>query len=225
NGDRSKVHYLNAEKITSFFHETLPKVKIIVDAPLDSSGHYALAATYYQISKYLPELNQPPSIQINSCRTIISFQMKSDKKLFATAYAAIIAFNDAAKTQEKISNIMEMLDSQDANYLTPRTAKKIQQLTTVFNQSIKKINQINKDKELLRFCNGIKFFQTPTKITLVNSSDQNFNVYHHPTFGKRIINKVSKNSEVETIIQVPQAESYSINTIMNFLDGFHNFKY
>ncbi|NES65466.1 MAG: hypothetical protein F6K24_09480 [Okeania sp. SIO2D1] len=225
NGDRSKVHYLNSEKITSLFHETLPKVKIIVDAPLDSSSHYALAATYYQISKYLPDLNQPPSIQINSCRTIISFQMKSDNKLFATAYAAIIAFNDAAKTQEKISNIMTMLNSQDANYLTPGTVKKIQHLTTVFNQSIKQVNQINKDKELLRFCNGIKFFQTPTKVTLLNSSAQNFNVYHHPTFGKRIINKISKNSEVETIIQVPQTESYSINTIMDFLDGFHNFEH
>ena len=73
----------------------------------------------------------------------------------------------------------------------------------------------------LKFCRGIKFFQTPTKITIINSSGKNFNVYHHPKFGKRIVNNVRKSSKVEDMIQVPQTIPYSINMIIDFIDGFH----
>ena len=182
NGDKTKIYTLNSGTIKSFFHKTLPKVKIIVDSSLDSPSHYALAATYYQIGKYLPDINQPPCIEVNSCRTIISFPMNSDEKLFAVAYITILPFLDASKTQENIVRIMKILNSQELNSLTPIMSKIIRQLSTIFNESIKQVNQINNDKALLKFCSGIKFFQRPTKITIINSSDQIFNIYHHPKF-------------------------------------------
>ncbi len=221
NGDQPQVYTLNTLKIKSFFHETLPKVKIIVDTRLDISSHYALAATYYQISKYLPDINQPPCIEVNSCRTIISFSMNSDEKIFAVAYITVLPFLDGYKTQENIIKIMKILNSHDFNSLTPIVAKIIRQLSTVLNKSIQQVNKINKDKVLLKFCRGVQFFQTPTKITVINSSGKNFHVYHHPRFGKRIVNKVSKSTEGEVRIQVPQTVPYSINTIIDFIDGFH----
>ncbi|MEB3343529.1 pentapeptide repeat-containing protein [Okeania sp.] len=220
-GDKSQVYSLNSETIKNFFHESVPQVNIIVDTSLDSFSHYALATTYYQISKYLPELSQPPSIEINSCRTIISFSMDSDEKLFSTAYIAILPFLDAAKTQENIVKIMKIANSQDLNFLTPVIAQIIRQFSTVLNTSIKQVNQINKNQVFLKSCNGIKFFQTPTKISITNSSGQKFNIYYHPKFGKRIVNKDTKNSEEETIIKVLQTEPYSISTIFDFINGFY----
>ena len=222
NGDKTQVYTLNSGTLKNFFHETLPKVKIIVDSCLDNSSHYALAATYYQISKYLPGgINQPPCIEVNSCRTIISFLMNSDEQLFAIAYITILPFLDGSKTQENIMKIMNILNSHDLDSLAPIVSKIIRHLMTVLNTSIRQVNQINKDKALLKFCRGIKFFQTPTKITIINSSGKNFNVYHHPTFGKRKVNKFSKATKVEDMIQVPQTIPYSINTIIDFIDGFH----
>ncbi len=147
--------------------------------------------------------------------------MKSDDKLFASAYIAIIPFDDVSQTKD--INIMKMLNSQDINYLTSVEIKKIRRLNlAALSQSIKQLNQVNQEKTLKKFCYGMRFFQTRTRITLINSSDQKFNLYHHPTFGKRIVNKARNNINVETIIQVPQVELNYMNTVMDFINGFHD---
>src|ERR687885_153807 len=194
NGDHSQIYWLNSGGTHEFFHETLPTVRIVIDSPLDQGAHFALAATYYQIAQQYPTLSQPPTIEVSSRRTVLAFKMDSDDKLFATAYVAIIPFNDAATTQKNLIALMKMIQSHDAGKLNVKESKHVQLCSKALNQAISKVDQIKISSSFPKIGESINFFQIPTQMILINSRDQRLIVYHHPAFGKRLIKKYDQSN-------------------------------
>lgn len=223
NGDHSQIYWINAGGVQQFFHETLPTVRIIIDAPLDQGAHFALAATYYQITQQYPGLAQPPSIEVSSRRTVLAFKMDSDDQLFATAYVAIIPFNDAATTQKNLIALMKTIQAHDIGNLTVKESKHVQQLSKALNQAISKVDQIKISNSFPKIGESINFFQIPTQMVLINSRDQRLVVYHHPAFGKRLMKKYNRaNSSGNKLAEYPKLSQTPLNSILDFVKGFHN---
>src|SRR5919199_1218678 len=223
NGDHSQIYWLNSGGTHEFFHETLPTVRIVIDSPLDQGAHFALAATYYQIAQQYPTLSQPPTIEVSSRRTVLAFKMDSDDKLFATAYVAIIPFNDAATTQKNLIALMKMIQSHDAGKLNVKESKHVQLCSKALNQAISKVDQIKISSSFPKIGESINFFQIPTQMILINSRDQRLSVYHHPAFGKRLIKKYDQsNSTSGKLAESTKLAQANISTFLDFIKGFHN---
>jgi hypothetical protein len=223
NGDHSQIYWLNSGGTNEFFHETLPTVRIVIDSPLDQGAHFALAATYYQIAQQYPTLSQPPTIEVSSRRTVLAFKMDSDDKLFATAYVAIIPFNDAATTQKNLIALMKMIQSHDAGKLNVKESKHVQLCSKALNQAISKVDQIKISSSFPKIGESINFFQIPTQMILINSRDQRLSVYHHPAFGKRLIKKYDQsNSTSSKLAESTKLAQANITTFLDFIKGFHN---
>ncbi|HLO47999.1 MAG TPA: pentapeptide repeat-containing protein [Kamptonema sp.] len=223
NGDHSQIYWLNTTGVDQFFHETLPTVRIIIDAPLDQAAHFALAATYYQITQQYPGITQPPSIEVSSRRTVLAFKMDSDDQLFGTAYVAIIPFNDAAITQKNLIALMKIIQANDAGNLTVKESKHVQQLSKALNQAISKVDQIKVSTSFPKIGDSINFFQIPTQMVLINSRDQRLSVYHHPAFGKRLIKKhIPVSSGASKLAEVNKMALTPVDDLINFIKGFHN---
>ncbi|MEG4350940.1 pentapeptide repeat-containing protein [Microcoleus sp. LAD1_D5] len=223
NGDHSQIYWLNSGGTHEFFHETLPTVRIVIDSPLDQGAHFALAATYYQIAQQYPSLSQPPTIEVSSRRTVLAFKMDSDDKLFATAYVAIIPFNDAATTQKNLIALMKMIQSHDAGKLNVKESKHVQLCSKALNQAISKVDQIKISSSFPKIGESINFFQIPTQMILINSRDQRLSVYHHPAFGKRLIKKYEpSNSPSGKLAESTKLAQANITSILDFIKGFHN---
>jgi uncharacterized protein YjbI with pentapeptide repeats len=223
NGDHSQIYWLNSGGTHDFFHETLPTVRIVIDSPLDQGAHFALAATYYQIAQQYPSLSQPPTIEVSSRRTVLAFKMDSDDKLFATAYVAIIPFNDAATTQKNLIALMKMIQSHDAGKLNVKESKHVQLCSKALNQAISKVDQIKISSSFPKIGESINFFQIPTQMILINSRDQRLSVYHHPAFGKRLIKKYEpSNSTSGKLAESTKLAQANITSILDFIKGFHN---
>src|SRR6476469_4239461 len=223
NGDHSQIYWLNSGGTHEFFHETLPTVRIVIDSPLDQGAHFALAATYYQIAQQYPSLSQPPTIEVSSRRTVLAFKMDSDDKLFATAYVAIIPFNDAATTQKNLIALMKMIQSHDAGKLNVKESKHVQLCSKALNQAISKVDQIKISSSFPKIGESINFFQIPTQMLLINSRDQRLSVYHHPAFGKRLIKKYEpSNSTSGKLAESTKLAQANITSILDFIKGFHN---
>ena len=223
NGDHSQIYWLNSGGTQEFFHETLPTVRIVIDAPLDQGAHFALAATYYQITQQYPGLSQPPTIEVSSRRTVLAFKMDSDDKLFATAYVAIIPFNDAATTQKNLIALMKMIQSNDAGNLNVKESKHVQQCSKALNQAISKVDQIKISNSFPKIGASINFFQIPTQMILINSRDQKLGVYHHQAFGKRLIKKYDpNNSTAGKLVESSKLAQTTLSNVLDFIKGFHN---
>ena len=222
--DKSQVHYFKSGEIKDFFHESLPTVKIVIDAPLDNASYYALATIYYEIGKKYPELSQPPSLEVSSRKTTISFSMDSDSKLFATAYVAILPFYDAGKTQENIVQMMKQLKQiLKEGILERKEFKQIEELCQVLGLGIKQVQNINSSTLFPQIGESLNFFHIPTKMVLINSSHGKINVYHHPTFGKPVIDSSGeKQYDAETVLQNSGINLLPQATLVEFIKGFHN---
>ncbi len=187
-GDNSQIHYLSQEDCRQFFNETLPTVQITVDAALDPDAAVSLAVIYRQIARRSPVMAHPPSIQVGARRTVILFQVGSNVQLFATAYSAILPFEDAAVTQ---TNLLEMVRSlqegavEGDRPVTPRP----ETFSAVLHQLAAQIDGVTILDNLPRLAQRGAFFQTPTQTMLINSSNQRLTVYHHPAFGKRFVSE------------------------------------
>lgn len=225
-GDKSQVYHLGeGDEVKSFFHETLPTVKIVIDAPIDNASYYALATVYYHIGREYPELGQPPSIEVSSRKTTISLMMNSDRQLFANAYAAIIPFYDAAKTQENLVRMTKQLQTlSKEGKLDRKEIEHVRQIHQLLDAAIKQVKEINVANILPpKIGESTNFFHIPTKMVVINSSNGKINVYHHPTFGKPPVNQYgSGNSNVETLIQTPETKMHPASVVREFIKGFHN---
>ena len=142
NGDRSLIQRFSAEAAQKYFNATPPTVQIIVDRPLDPDANFVLAATYRQIARQYPGLSHPPSIEVNSRRTIISFRIEQDDQLFPTAFVAIIPFSDATFTQKNLITLLRMIQPQTGNNLGVRFSNLVVQLSVALTQTIRKIGEI-----------------------------------------------------------------------------------
>lgn len=224
NGDRSQIQRFTPEESQKFFNATPPTISIIVDRPLDADAHFALAATYRQIAKLYLAMCNPPSIEVNPRRTVISFRIDNDEQLFPTAYVAILPFNDAASTQKNIINLVKMLQPQTSSSLSVRTSNRVAQLGVALTQTIRKAGEIKMQLTALPPESGAIFFQSPTQTLLTNSSDQSLTVHHHPDFGRHLLSLPELNkSSIHPAIKAQKFTLPPLGVVADFVKSFHQF--
>jgi len=222
NGDRSEVQRFSAERAHKYFNATPPTVQIIVDRPLDPNANFILAATYRQIALQYPGLSNPPSIEVNSRRTIISFGIEQDEQLFSTAFVAIIPFSDAAFTQKNILTLLRMIQPQTANNLGVRVSNLVAQLSVDLTQTIRKIGEMKIQPVRLDNETVSTFSQSPTETILSNSSAESLMVHYHPDFGRHLINLPGVNKNlINPAIKAQRLTTPPINTVIEFIKGFY----
>ncbi|HIK27285.1 MAG: pentapeptide repeat-containing protein [Oscillatoriaceae bacterium SKW80] len=211
NGDRSQIYRLTPEESKKFFNQTLPTVRIIVDATLNPDAHLALAVAYHQIAhRCSTGMSHPPNIEVIGRRTILTFRVGSDTRLFSTAYVAILPFQDAAIAQEKIVHLVQMIESPE--------------VANILNQTLEKIDEIKKSETFSKLVKREKFFQSPTLTVLTNSGNRTLDLHHNKSFGKRMLTEeefgdlllpISANDETQQIALPPAS------VILSFIKGLN----
>jgi hypothetical protein len=203
-GDRTQVYRFTGQGAENFFHNTLPTVQIIIDAPLDSDAHLAVALTYHQIAQRYSAMMIPPNIELSQRRTKLTFTMDSDQSLFAIAFAAILPFADAKVTQENLVHVVQMIQSNE--------------ILNRLNEARENVKEIHHSPTFTRNLQREKFFQAHTQTILTNSGNRTLDIYHNANFGKRLLSSfISENSE--RAIAVPNLKLPPVNIIVNFLKG------
>lgn len=224
NGDRSQIQRFTPEESQKFFNATPPTVQIIVDKPLDTDANYALAATYRQIAQQYPGLSVPPSIEVNPRRTILSFTIENDEQLFSTAYVGILPFSDAASTQKNILSLIKMLQPQNGTNLGVRLSNRVAQLSVALTQTMRKIAELKIQQPLLEDSAVLSFLRAPTQTVLTNSSAQGLAVYHHPDFGRHLVQISGSNKHTTTpAIKAQKFTVPPLNAVIEFIKSFHQF--
>ncbi|MGA9380579.1 MAG: pentapeptide repeat-containing protein [Phormidium sp.] len=183
-GDRTQIFRLKPEEVRKFFHQTLPTIQIIIDAPLDHESHIVLATVYYKIAQKYPPLSQPPTIKVGRRRTLLTFAMEQDNELFCAAFAAILPFTDSEETQRNIVRFLQILQVNNSHAGQPKEQIKIQNISNLLTERLGQTFQMKLMKPTLNIPKRLRFFQAHTQTVLCNSSDQHLSVYNHPNFGK-----------------------------------------
>ena len=222
NGDRSHIQRFTPEESQRFFNATPPTVQIIVDRPLDPDANFVLAATYRQIAAQYSGLSHPPSIEVNSRRTVISFRIDEDEQLFPTAFVAIIPFSDAAFTQKNLITLIKMIQPQSGNNLGVRVSNLVVQLNVALTKTIRKIGEIKIQPIRLDRESASSFFQSPTQTVLSNSSGESLMVHYHPDFGRNLTNLPGVNkTSISPAIKAQRFTTPPLNTVVEFVKSFY----
>lgn len=199
NGDGSKIQRFRPEQVEEFFNESLPTVRILVDAVLDAVSHVALAQIYYRIARHYGHFKRAPNIDVSDRRTVITFRLDNDLQLFPTAYVAVLPFQDADTTQRNIQNLVQLLQTKERETLEPSQFRYIQRLRVSFERAIERSNAIRaSETSWFDRDNGKDFFGAPTHVILSNSKNQTIEVQHHPKFGKQRLQNANRLSPIET---------------------------
>ncbi len=222
-GDRSIIQHFNTEESRDFFNETPPTIRIIVDRPLDHEANFAIAGAYYQIAQQYREFKQPPTMEINRRRTVLTFRVDSDASLFPTAYMAILPFRDAAITHKNIHKALAMIAGDNISPIGKITPDQIKQLNALIDKAKDNTAVIKEVKNILNITAKILFFKAPTQIILTNTSAQTLTIHDHPNFGKKFLDNLDINSSSYDINSIDEAKTLmpSYSMICDFLKGFH----
>jgi uncharacterized protein YjbI with pentapeptide repeats len=186
-GDYSRVCRFTCEDFQKFFNQIHPIVQIVIDRPLTQAAHFALAQTYYQISKQYPELSLPPSIEVGYRRTTISFKVDTDELLFPTAYVAIVPFEDAEPTQKSAITLLKFIQAKGSEILGVKDANRIAKLSVSILKKMRQVSTIERPQLSSETGAESEFFSAPTQIVMTNSSAHSLSLYHNPLFGKRYL--------------------------------------
>ena len=221
-GDRTEIYRFTPEEAKKFFNQTRPLVRIVVDYPLDREANLALATRYYQIAEQAPLALYPPSIDVGYRRTSLTFRIDSDTQLFSTAYLAMVPFENGEATRKNIITVMKMLQAHAIRSHSRDSLRQIRQLSTGLSETMKMVNELT---DLVPTkSNGEKnhFFHAPTRMVLTNSSDRGLQVYHHPSFGQRLmgissaLNSANGPTRSSTKFALP-----SVEELVEFVQGFY----
>jgi hypothetical protein len=181
-GDDSQIQWLKFEEVGQFFNMTPPTVRITIERVLDPAAHMSIAMAYYQIARCYPDLRTSPSIEIGDRRTILTFRLENDLKLFAVAWMAILPFQDAKITQQNLLNLVRSLQLQASDKLLTSRFKSIRRIEKYLNIAIETERKIQKNKTLIPALNrNYKFIKASTSVTLTNSKNQVLEVYQPQT--------------------------------------------
>ena len=231
NGDRSVIQKFNPEESKCFFNKTSPTVKIIVDKPLGYEDHLVLAGAYYQISRCVAHIEQsleePPSIEVGSRRTVITFRINSDELLFTAAYMAIIPFKDAEYTQKSIYMAVDTITNENIAYFCFSNPNIVPKLRTLIKQAVLDVNYVKKMKGYLYHSGKKEFFHASTQTFVTNSSAQTLIIYENPNFGTKIIDSSDLNSGLDTYPyedgsnNIPKITTLPESMIVDFINGFY----
>lgn len=180
-GDHSQVYRFESPEIAKrFFNHTPPSVQIVIDFPLNQNSNLSLATTYHKIAEIYPMINRPPTIEVASRRTTLTFRIDNDEYLFPVACLVILPFQDRVYTPK---NVLELIRLLQADMLDK---SRLEKLVKLMNEGLETINQLRKVTDLTILDQTEKFFQYPTQVLLKNSSDRVLMVQSHPFFGKQI---------------------------------------
>lgn len=223
-GDRSIIQKFDAEDSRDFFNTTSPTIRIVIDAPLEHEANFALAGAYYQIAQEYQLLKQPPNMESGRRRTVLTFRVDSDEDLLATAYMAILPFQDAIATQKNIYAILEIIKSK---VITPQNLKSphlVEQLSLLIEEAMTKARVIKQTKKNLEIATKLNFIKVPTQTILTNSSAHTLMVHDNPNFGKRLINDSTLGALVYNEVSSESTNNIipTLNMIMDFVKGFHH---
>lgn len=231
NGDRSVIQKFNPEESKCFFNKTSPTVKIIVDKALDHEAHLVLAGAYYQIYRYVrrftvgheQHMEEPPSIEVGSRRTIITFRVDSDEFLLATAYMAIIPFKDAEYTQKSIYRVIDTIADEDIACFCFPNPNIVKKLRALIEQAVPDISYLKKLKSYLHSSGGKQFFHASTQTIMTNSSAHILIIYENPNFGTKIIDNSESNTHIykDGLNDIPKMTTVSQSMIVDFINGFY----
>ncbi|NEO30021.1 MAG: hypothetical protein F6K36_06130 [Symploca sp. SIO3C6] len=216
-GDHSQILSLSREEAKNFFNETLPIVKIVVDAPLNINANLTLVSMYDQIAHVYPELHQPPSIEVGANRTTLIFNSNNAQLLFL-AYLAIIPFQDKLATHRQIIAFLKILQSKELENSASQNNMQIRKLIAQINQAISQINGMDLIKVALELRSEDDFFNAPTHTVITNSKNQSLSVYHHPAFGKHWRKQsLLFNFDQQTFIPTTESILPPVDEIVDFL--------
>jgi hypothetical protein len=218
NGDQSNIRRLGAEANRTFFHETPPTVRIVIDARFDLDAHYALAAAYRYLAKTAPVKLTPPNIQTGRRRTTLTFELKSDDQLFLTAYVTILPFGDAVHTQTNLLTYLQQLNSTEAKhrFQTLEQPQRMNELLDRFRQQTPQCQLSEASRQTLA---PVQFLQSPTKTLLINSSGQSLIGFNHPLFGKRQIERSDLSLHPPSLPVLSRLPELSV--LIDFVQSFH----
>lgn len=222
-GDYSRVCRFTPEDFQKFFNQIHPIVQITIDRPLSQAANFALAETYYQISKQYPELNLLPSIEVGYRRTTLSFKVDADELLFPTAYVAIVPFEDAEPTQKSAIALLKFIQAKGSEILGVKDANRVAKLSVSLLKKMRRVSTI--DRRPLSSQTGAEseFFSAPIQIVMTNSSAHHLSLYHNPLFGKRYLHGSgmattpdASSDKSKTILLPPQGMA------LEFIQGFYS---
>ena len=220
-GDKSQILDLSTEDSQNFFNDTLPTVRLIIDAPLDLDANLALASTYHRIAQVYRPFNKAPSIDVGVRRTALTFRIDSNAELFTIAYLAILPFSDADATHQNIIAFVNMIQSQAIETLPSQEQKQIRQLIATLNRTIAQIDAVDRSTLTSDLLTPLNFTAAPTQTVVTNSSAQSLSIYYHPAFGKHLMNQSrllgrSKNVSVQTAASTLPP----VDTVIEFIKAF-----
>lgn len=219
-GDQSEIYNFSQEAPNSFFSDTLPKVRIIVDAPLDLKANSALISIYERLASALSNLSQAPSIEVGVRRTTLTFT-GSNFELFTLAYLAILPFQDALATHRNLIALIKMLQSQEEENLELREQKGIKPMIKEVAKVMSKIENAQGFKTSLAQRASSEFFKASTQTIIINSSDQILNIYNHPAFGKYLIGESGlPETFYKKMMKVPEGNLPSVGKVISFIKAF-----
>jgi uncharacterized protein YjbI with pentapeptide repeats len=222
NGDQSQIYHFVTDDLNEFFNEAPPTVQIVVDDRLNSDAHCALAVSYQQIAKQCGRLLPAPSVEVRRRRTILTFELDRDDLLFLTAYVGIFPFDDAIDAQKNILSLIRQVPTQ-AFHPDARRLNQFKAIVMQLSQQVQRLNEIKQLQSIPIAIKKIRFFQAPTRVTLMNSNNQKLTVFDHPAFGKRRIQRSSAETEMTALHQPQEFELPQADTAIAFVKGFHGF--
>ncbi|MDX2230270.1 MAG: pentapeptide repeat-containing protein [Leptolyngbyaceae cyanobacterium bins.349] len=223
NGDQSDICHLTPEQLKTFFHETPPTVRLTVDAEFDAEAHYALAATYCQLTRRYQLTLTPPNIRVGRRRTTLAIEMKSDDDLFLAAYVAILPFKDAVHTQASLLGLLERLQTERGGEWL--ASPPIREFETTLKELMLRVQDIQLPASCEMLLKKVRFFEAPTQTTLVASSSQTLTLYSHPRFGKRVtpgLNWANASGLPQPEIEPDRVEMAmpALSAVVDFLQSF-----
>ncbi len=226
NGDQSQVFRFQSDDLSEYFHRSPPIVQIAIDDRLTPDAHCALAVAYQQMARQGGGM-VPPHIEIRRRRTILRFELDRDARLFVTAYLAIFPFSDAETVQHNLLNALKAVSVQVFDPAS-NGLKQYQQWVTELSQSIHQLDCTKLLQAIPIVIQKIRFFQAPTRIALLNSSQQSLTIYDNPQFGKRRIEESVKadapsaENEAQAKLTVsPTFYPLTAQEAIRFIQGFH----
>jgi uncharacterized protein YjbI with pentapeptide repeats len=216
-GDRSQIYNFKGNEARSFFRERVPTMRIAIDAPLDHYSQFVLASTCHQLSRKFPVSHLPPSFSVGDRRTVITIQSADESSLAAIAYVMILPFKDAIATQQRIGDLLGLCQRQQD--LSPQRQQQIRAMHDRLQPLLGKLPALR----LPIPENRANFFEAPTQTTLINSAGQTLTLYHHPQFGKRIVNiSGTITRSMGLTAESGRSSGWNWERVAPFINGFYD---
>lgn len=219
-GDDTAIQKFTPQLLSKFFNEIQPKVQIQIEALLTFPAVLNLLAFYQKLSSIYPFFSSPPSIEVGKRRTLLTFIVDDNERIFSMAYLAILPFYDYKATHRNISQLVRLLTDYPQDQLVIRVRQQITQLTNHISQINLKLKAVPLINYTVLPESAQHFFHLPTSSTLINSENKALKLYTHPLFGKGTINpeelRVRSKSvlELESKILLPPLPS-----VIDFLNS------